>query len=166
MPETVGAHEQIALEHIDVDRRIASHQGRLDRARLPGGARRRRDADDRRGPIFPIGLDRPARSRHRLERVRERRRLGEVRPILRLVIRLQEDLDCLPQTGHGLFADLHAPPDARVGIAIGPRRLDEVGASGEEPGILRTAETFAAAEDDQIGAPASPATKMVDGRHG
>ena len=51
-------------------------------------------------------------------------------------------------------------------VAVGSGRGDEIGAAGEEAGILRTAQTLAAAEDDQIGAPASPLPQVIDGRDG
>ena len=63
-----------------------------------------------------------------------------------------------PETDHRLLADFHSAADRGVRIPVGASAGDQVGAPGEEPGILRPADPLASAVDHKIRTHADPAT--------
>src|SRR6185312_10390385 len=65
-----------------------------------------------------------------------------------------------------LFADLHRAADrAFVRVAVGDRGFDQIFSAEQDPGALRAAESFTAAEGVQIDAHAGVFAKIFDGRN-
>src|SRR6185437_8984100 len=65
-----------------------------------------------------------------------------------------------------LFADLHRAADRAFGrVAVGDRGFDQIFSAEQDPGALRAAESFTAAEGVQIDAHAGVFAKIFDGRN-